>query len=165
MNRFWRLRCLHDHIEVYFLPSPVQGTGLGQYVAFLSVCLSVCPKPLFSSSSSLHWTIILLLYMQVNLFSSNLSNPRSGGGISSDLCRSNSLGTFHSRVGRDDSSSSSTVWVFYTGMRWLLLLLHCTAVVFYTGTKWLLLLHSSLSLSLSLQMGGGKIFLLLSILW
>ena len=35
--------------------------------------------------------------MLVYLFSSNYSNPSTGGGISSDLCRSNSLGTSHSR--------------------------------------------------------------------
>ena len=44
-----------------------------------------------------------------DLFSSNYSNPSTGGGISSDLCRRSSLGTSHSTQGRDDSSSSSTV--------------------------------------------------------
>ncbi len=39
--------------------------------------------------------------MLVYLFSSNLSNPSTGGGISSDLCRSNSLGTSHSRHGSE----------------------------------------------------------------
>merc|ERR1711867_259533 len=44
---------------------------------------------------------ILLLFMLVYLFSSNLSNPSTGGGISSDLCRKNSLGTSHSRHGSE----------------------------------------------------------------
>ena len=39
--------------------------------------------------------------MLVYLFSSNLSNPSTGGGISSDLCRRNSLGTSHSRHGSE----------------------------------------------------------------
>ena len=37
--------------------------------------------------------------MLVNLFSSNLSVPRTGEGIFSDLCRKNSLGNSHSRHG------------------------------------------------------------------
>ena len=75
-----------------FLPSPV--LGLAGSVFGMSVSQSVT---LFSTSSSLHWTIILLLFMLVYLFSSNYSVPSTGGGISSDLCRSNSLGTSHSR--------------------------------------------------------------------
>ena len=70
---------------------------------------------------------IILLLMLVYLFSSNLSNSSTGGGISSDLCRSNSLGTSQSRQGRDDSSS--TARVLYTGIRWLLLL-HCSSVLY-----------------------------------
>ena len=58
--------------------------------------VSLCGT-IFSTSSSLQWTIILLVFMMVYLFSSNLSNPSTGGGISWDLCSNNSLGTFHSR--------------------------------------------------------------------
>ena len=42
------------------------------------------------------------------IFSSNLSNLISRGGINLSLCRSNSLGASHSTQGQDDFSSSST---------------------------------------------------------
>ena len=58
-------------------------------------------------------TTTLLLYYYYyyifQIFSSNLSNPSSRGGIVSDLCRSKSLGTSHSTQGRDDSSSTEGV--------------------------------------------------------
>merc|ERR1712101_59596 len=41
------------------------------------------------------------------IYSSNLSNPISRGGINWSLCRSNSLGTSHSTQGRDGSSAIS----------------------------------------------------------
>ena len=73
-----------------------------------------------------------LYYYIFQIFSSNLSNPSSRGGIVSDLCRSKSLGTSHSTQGRDDSSSTEGVLhgrettvprdlSLYTGTRWLLL--------------------------------------------
>ena len=37
-----------------------------------------------------------------HLFSSNLSNPSSRGGLVSDLCRNKSLGTYHSSKGQDN---------------------------------------------------------------
>merc|ERR1711873_186869 len=49
-----------------------------------------------------------LPYYIFQIFSSNLLNPMSRGGIKKSLCRSNSLRTFHSTQGRNDSSSSST---------------------------------------------------------
>merc|ERR1711867_64465 len=79
------------------------------WVIMLHFSLSVC-----------QWvTIFLLLFILVYLFSSNFSNPSTGGGTSLDLCRSNSLGTSHSIQGRDDSSSSSTAGLYCT-------VLHCT---------------------------------------
>ena len=78
------------------------------------------------------------------LFSTNLSNPSTGGGISSGMRRSNSLGTSYFTQGWDGSSSSSTAGVlyirmrcsstaggFYTGMIWHLLLLYCTSALEY----------------------------------
>merc|ERR1711895_372415 len=52
----------------------------------------------------------LLPYQYIfQIFSSNLSNLSSRGGINWSLCRSKSLGTSHSTQRPDDSSSSSTV--------------------------------------------------------
>ena len=90
------------------------------------------------------------------LFSSNLSNPSTGGGINWSVCSSNSLGTSHSRQGRDDSSSSSPVGVPYTGMRWLLLLLYCCSAL-YRDEMTLPPPQFSLSLSLSLSVNWGGV--------
>merc|ERR1712237_67246 len=58
------------------------------------------------SYSTLYYYYSLYIFQ---IFSSNLSNPSSRGGIISDLCRSKSLGTSHSTQGRDDSSSTEGV--------------------------------------------------------
>ena len=70
----------------------------------------------FTAFSYSPTTTILLYIFQI--FSSNLSNPISRGGINWSLCRSNSLGTSHSTQGKNDSSSSSTAE------------LHCTLLYF-----------------------------------
>ena len=57
---------------------------------------------------------------------------KTGGGFSSDLCRSNSLGTSHSTKGRDDSSSSSTAGLYCTV---LLSTLYRCAVHMYVAIK------------------------------
>ena len=91
-----------------------------------------------SGSHSIHLLSYSLLYI-FQIFSSNLPNPISRGGINGSVCRSNSLGTLHSTHWLVHASFSFWRKLDLWGLRrmnWATTALYCTelhsTILYYT---------------------------------
>ena len=90
--------------------------GRGQVSTQISWSTSSLPLNLNTHSNNSTVPLFQLLLFwnccTIQIFSSNLSNPISRGGINWSLCRSKSLGNSHSTHRQNDISSSSTAGLY-----------------------------------------------------
>ena len=111
-----------------FLTSPVQCTGLVQYVAFLSVCYHYSPHPPpyieLSFSSSICWSTYSPQTSQIQAVEEGSTGqcvaviPQGPPTLDRDEMTPPPPTLLECSIqGRDDSSSSSPTGVLYTGMR------------------------------------------------
>ena len=85
-----------------------------EYISSLPSLFTLLPPYGAQAVIAFRYYYSTLLSYIFQIFSSNLSNPISRGGINWSRCRSNSLRTSHSTKRQDDSSSSSTAKVSYS---------------------------------------------------